>query len=220
MNSANHPLCRKNNIVIQELGGEILVYDLLINKAFCLNETSAMVWAECDGQKSIAEISQTLSRKLKSNVSEDFVWLALNQFKADNLLENSHEFVSVFEGLSRREVIRRVGFATMVALPVISAVIAPSAVNAQSGVCVCGSAAANSRPGGCACTSNGQCCSGVCGGGGATCTQTLVQAGGAPSCCPAFACPPANAIGLAPGCNCNENANCSSGSCVTNICTF
>jgi hypothetical protein len=220
MKSVNYPASRKQNIVIQELNNEILIYDLEINKAFCLNHTSAMVWQECDGQKSVSEISQTLSRKLKSNVSEDFVLLALDQFKTDNLLENSHEFVSAFEGLSRREVIRRVGFATIVALPVISAVIAPSAVNAQSGVCACSSAVANSRPGGCACNSNAQCCSGVCGGGGATCTQTLVQAGPAPSCCPAFTCPPANGLGLAPGCGCNGNANCSSGSCVTNICTF
>lgn len=36
----NHPISRKANIVLQEFENEILIYDLSINKAFCLNRTS------------------------------------------------------------------------------------------------------------------------------------------------------------------------------------
>jgi hypothetical protein len=43
MTSQNNPKNRKNDIVIQELKDEILIYDLTTNKAYCLNETSAAV---------------------------------------------------------------------------------------------------------------------------------------------------------------------------------
>jgi hypothetical protein len=136
------PLGRKSDIVIQEYGNEILIYDLTVHKAFSLNETSALVWQACDGRQTVSEISRQISRQLNSNISEDFVWLALEQLKKDNLLENASEISNDFGGLSRREVIRRVGFATLVALPLVSSLVAPSAVNAQSlgtcgGACQC-----------------------------------------------------------------------------------
>ena len=61
MKSGNYPLSRQDNIVIQELRDEVLIYDLAKNKALCLNQTSAKVWQECDGTKSVSEISKTLS---------------------------------------------------------------------------------------------------------------------------------------------------------------
>ncbi len=136
------PLSRKANIVVQEYGSEILIYDLTINKAFSLNETSALVWQACDGNKTVAEISNQISQRLNSPVSEDFVWLALEQLKKENLLATKSEVAMPFEGVSRRDVIRRVGLATLVALPVVSSLIAPTALHAQSaatcgGVCQC-----------------------------------------------------------------------------------
>jgi hypothetical protein len=134
MNTKPQP--RKENIVIQELEKELLIYDLKINKAFSLNETCAMVWAECDGEKSIAEIASILSQQTKGLVNEEVVWLALETLQKENLLANSDEISAKFNGMSRREVIRKIGFASMVAIPVITSLIAPTAANAQSVVCV------------------------------------------------------------------------------------
>ena len=106
----NPPKCRENDIVTQDLKGELLIYDLSINKAYCLNETSAMVWNLCDGNNSVADISGQLGRKLKQPVTDDLVWLALDQFKEDNLLNDNENVEINFGGLSRREVIRKVGF--------------------------------------------------------------------------------------------------------------
>src|SRR3712207_3552152 len=103
------PASRKRDIVVQEFNKEILIYDLTLNKAFSLNETSSLVWQACDGNKTVSEISQQISRQLKSLVSEDVVWLALDQLKKDNLLEEDSVESTPFEGLSRREVIRKVG---------------------------------------------------------------------------------------------------------------
>ncbi len=106
----NAPKSRQQNIVIQELNGELLIYDLSLNKAFCLNEASASVWQACDGEKSMDEISQIVSKKLNTPITENFVWLALDRLKKENLILNQDEISSHSNGLSRREVIRNIGF--------------------------------------------------------------------------------------------------------------
>lgn len=127
------PISRKAEIVIQELEKEVLIYDLRRNKAFCLNETSALIWQMCDGGKlSVQEISLDVSRKLKTPVSEDLIWLAIEQLKKENLIENSSELPDKFEGMNRRDVIRRIGLASFAALPVISTIVAPMSVQAAS----------------------------------------------------------------------------------------
>lgn len=133
MASKDKPKGRENDIVLQQLKDEVLIYDLTINKAFSLNETSALIWNLCDGNNSVADISGQLSKKLNQPVTDDLVWLALDQFKKDNLLANNEQVEIKFDGLTRREVIRKVGFASMIALPVISSIIAPTAANAASG---------------------------------------------------------------------------------------
>ena len=126
------PLSRKENIVVQELEGEILVYDLSENKAFCLNETSALVWQACDGNKTPAEISSFISKQLNTPANEDLVWLALDELKKEKLIENGNELPNHFAGISRRDAIKKVGLSTLIALPVIVAVTSPAAAAAGS----------------------------------------------------------------------------------------
>jgi hypothetical protein len=134
----NNPVARQTDLVVQELKGELLIYDLLVNKAYCLNETSALVYQLCDGSRSVREISGQLSRELKSPVPEDLIWVALEQLKKSNLLAAGEELeISFGGGLSRREAIRRVGLASVIALPVISSLVAPTAADAQSGGGTC-----------------------------------------------------------------------------------
>lgn len=147
------PVAKTSEILVQELENELLIYNLKTNQAFCLNETSAIIYQLCDGTKTVAEISRTLNKNLKQSISEDLIWLTLDSFKKDNLLEESDEFKINFNGLTRRQVIKKIGFATMIALPIVSSVVAPSAAMAQSG----GTAALFA-----ACTTNPDCASGAC----------------------------------------------------------
>lgn len=121
------PQIRNKNIVVQEIGGEIMIYDLEINKAYCLNETSAIVYQNCDGKTDFADLNS------KYNFPNEIIYLALDQLNKENLLEKDAEFLSPFKGLSRREVVKKVGLSSMIALPVIASIVAPTAVNAQSG---------------------------------------------------------------------------------------
>lgn len=132
MASKFYPESRKEDIIVQELEGETLIYDLRINKAHCLNKTSAFVWHLCDGNNSISDINKRLNKKFEAAVTEDFVFFALEQLKKNNMLLNGKELEKVFEGLSRREIIRKVGIGSFVALPVIASLVAPVAAQTQS----------------------------------------------------------------------------------------
>jgi hypothetical protein len=154
----NKPISRKENIVVQEVDGEVLIYDLKKNKAFCLNKTSSLVWQACDGKRTIADINNWLGKQLNSQTDEDVVWLALDQLSKENLIEDQIKLENHVNGLPRREAIKRIGTASLIALPIIASLTAPTA--AQTATPVCG---ATNRPAGCPCQSNNECASGNCG---------------------------------------------------------
>ncbi len=164
------PKAKRDNLVVQELNGEVLIYDLDKNKAFCLNQTSSLVWQLCDGNNTISEISESISRKLDSPANEDLVWLALDQLKKEKLLVNSKDITSDFNGMSRREVVKKVGLASMVALPLVTGLIAPQAIHAASGCVNPGTACSCSGMGTPPTTCQATQCSTNCTCGSLTCT--------------------------------------------------
>lgn len=164
MSKTNKPLGRKDEIVIQEIDGEVLIYDLRNDKAFCLNATSAAIWKLCDGDKSVADIASRVAADFKATNSEDLVWLALDQLKKEKLIDGGlDKGYDHFNGLSRRQVIKNIGMGSMVAIPIVASLLAPTAVYAQTCVADLGM-----------CTVSPGCCSMVCvntPGAGSTCCQ-------------------------------------------------
>jgi hypothetical protein len=124
----NLPAPRSENIVVQELGGEILIYDLKSNKAFCLNETSAIVYRACgeNGAESLEKL------KRENKFSDDLVRLALDDLQKNGLLAGDAEFAANFGGVSRRQMIKRVAAVSAIALPLVSTLVAPRAAHAAS----------------------------------------------------------------------------------------
>jgi hypothetical protein len=160
MNNSKKHTARKEGLVIQEMPDEVLVFDLETNKAHCLNETAAFVWKACDGKNSVADITKLFGNQSGTPVPEDLVWLALDQLKEKNLIENTAEIVVDYNGMSRREVIRKVGLASVVALPIISSLVAPTAASAQTHPANC--SGGTNRGLGCHCGSPNQCASHFC----------------------------------------------------------
>jgi len=164
MNKSQKHTARKEGLVIQEMPDEILVFDLETNKAHCLNQTAAFVWKACDGKNSVAEITKLFGKESGTPVPDDLVWLALEQLKKENLIENTDEIVVNYNGLTRRQMIRKVGLASVVALPIISSIVAPTAASAQSLTGTCNTAAplGTKQANGCSCQGNGNCASNNC----------------------------------------------------------
>jgi len=140
MNTSQRPIARKAGLVIQEVPDEVLVYDLETNKAHCLNQSAALIWRSCDGTNTVSEIAKLVGTQAGGKVSEDFVWLAIDQLSENRLLEK--DIAVSFAGQSRRDAIKKIGLATMVALPVIASLVAPQSALAAAS---------------CACTGNGNC---------------------------------------------------------------
>lgn len=148
MNNSQRPIARKSGLVVQEVPDEVLVYDLESNKAHCLNQSAAMIWKSCDGNNSVSDIAKLVESQAGGKVTDDFVWLAIDQLSENNLLEEA--VPSNLAGTSRREVIKRIGLASMIAIPVIASLVAPQSALA-AGSCAC------QNPGACGSTPNAGC---------------------------------------------------------------
>ncbi len=122
MKNSNNPVARQSGLVVQEMPDEVLVYDMQSNKAHCLNGSAAFVWKSCDGSKTVADIVRDFEAT-GDKVTEDFVWLAIDQLNENNLLEAG--MTPRFAGQSRRQVLKTIGLASMVAIPLISSLVAP-----------------------------------------------------------------------------------------------
>jgi len=151
------PRSRTDNLVIRELDDETLVYDIERDEAHCLNQTAALVWAQCDGKTAAAQAALSLQSKLDVSVDTDLVWLAVKQLERFHLVESSAKSPSV----SRRNLVLKYAPAAL-ALPVIMSISAPTPAIVAS--CL---------PFGAPCGSAGQppCCPGLggCAGSPPTC---------------------------------------------------
>lgn len=130
MKHSQVPIARKERLVIQEMPGEVLVYDLDTNKAHCLNQTAAFVWKSCDGKNSVADITRLVGADSGNAVPEDLVWLAIDQLSEKNLMANSLK--ADFNGSTRREVIKKIGLAAVIGLPLVASLTAPTSILAAS----------------------------------------------------------------------------------------
>ena len=145
----NRPQSRKRNLVEQEVDGELLIYDLESNKAFCLNQASSLIWQACDGNRTVAQINDLLGKQLQARTDEDIVWLALDQLSKENLIDPPVDLETKFAGMSRRQVIKKIGVGSMIALPMVASLVAPTAIHAQSGQLAPGAFSGNATiPGG------------------------------------------------------------------------
>ncbi|MFL6228861.1 MAG: PqqD family protein [Pyrinomonadaceae bacterium] len=145
-----HPRARTDELIVRELHDEVLVYDLARDKAHCLNQTAALVWRHCDGLTSVAELARVLSRETDAPVDERVVWLALKQLSRDRLLE-AGAIPPQPGGLNRRQMMRVLGRAAVVALPLVTTIVAPTPAQASYAL-----------PSGACCDQSDQCQSGIC----------------------------------------------------------
>lgn len=160
MNKPQNPVARKTGLVVQDVPEEVLVYDTDTNKAHCLNKTAAMIWRSCDGTRSVAEIAKHVGSLAGEAVTDDFVWLAIDQLNESDLLEK--QVAADFNGLSRRDVIKRIGLGSMIALPVIASLVAPPTARAAASCncnnnAECGPATPNAGCPAPTCNGSGRC---------------------------------------------------------------
>ncbi len=179
MQSNINPKSLQNDLVVQEFPDEVLIYDLRINKAYCLNQTAAFVWQHADGETTVKQIAYLLQKKLRTPVDESVVWFALEQLEKDGLLENKTQAPLMFAGMNRRDLIKTLGKSAAVALPLVMMITAPMAAHAQSGCRQTGQTCGGA---------NGTCCSGNSCVNGTCCRTSRQSCSSSSQCCGDLIC--------------------------------
>jgi hypothetical protein len=170
------PQARREGLVIERMGDELLIYDLERDRAHALNESAALVFRHCDGRRSVEELVAHLSEVAGRPVDEAVVLRALGRLHETHLLLAAPAPVERRQW-SRREALRRVGMAGAavgLGIPVVKSIVVPTAAEAQASCTsqggMCGTVV---MPTGCV-PSAAPCCAGlVCQGpavDGAPCT--------------------------------------------------
>lgn len=130
------PVARDKALVVEELGDELLVYDLDVKNAHCLTPLAAKVWRLCDGKTSPEKMASTLGLE----VSE--VNFAIDELDRCDLLQTLQVKKG---GLSRRDFGLKVTkvAAGAAAVPLILSIAAPAVAATISQEVKCNSFAPN-----------------------------------------------------------------------------
>lgn len=117
------PLARTDELVVEQVGDEVLIYDQRIHDAHCLSAAAGQVWRACDGKTPPQQLGAQLGLDRRT------VERALEELDRCRLLDGGSE-----SGMTRRQATRRfakVG-AAAAAAPLIYSIVSPVAAAAQS----------------------------------------------------------------------------------------
>jgi coenzyme PQQ synthesis protein D (PqqD) len=128
------PEARQENLLIEEVGEELVVYDQDSHRAHRLNRTAGWVWQHCDGRTSLAQLSALVATEFGLPTDEEVVWLALQQLEKIRFLQRPLRHTTKGVKVSRRELVRRLGLASALALllPMVTSITAPTPAMAQN----------------------------------------------------------------------------------------
>ena len=122
-----YPKARRNDLIVEKLGDETIIYDEERQTAHSLNRSATIVWQNSDGKHSLTELAQLVGGELGVEPNDSIVEYALDKLASANLLSDS--------SVSRRDAVRRLTLAGVAALaiPVVLSVAAPTEAMAASG---------------------------------------------------------------------------------------
>ena len=152
------PLARDgDDLIVVELSDELLIYDRSSYKAHCLNITASLIWKNCNGRSTVADLAHRLS------MDQDVIVYGINQLSQRGLLRAKLDYPKI----SRRDLIRSAAIISV--LPLITTITAPNAQAQASGGCGRSGAECTFGPAccaGCACATDpdgiGRHCLGIC----------------------------------------------------------
>jgi hypothetical protein len=122
------PIARSEDILVEPLDEEALIYDLRTHEATCLNASAALIRNSCDGQRTIEDIVDAVGN---AEVTEHHVADILDQLRDKNLLEVDATLAAdrVQAPTSRRSFLGHAAAASLV-LPAVMSTIIPTAAEA------------------------------------------------------------------------------------------
>jgi len=122
-----NPRARRKGLLVQEVAGETLLYDLDRHCAHCLGPVLAEVWRRCNGRRSPGQIARAVERRTGQPMDEHALAVALRRLARARLLEAAPVLLEPARG--RRELLKKA--AAVAGLTLVS-VSAPRASAAAS----------------------------------------------------------------------------------------
>jgi hypothetical protein len=126
------PLRRTDRLAVQPIADETMLYEEDAHKAYLLNPIATAVWNACDGKSTPAEIAAAANLTLDQPVTEEFVHYTLSELRCDDLLQ-PNEGLPMLPLMERRDMLRRLGTAAALLVPIIAVVATPAAATSISG---------------------------------------------------------------------------------------
>lgn len=120
------PRARRDGLLEETVGEELLLYDQNSHTAHCLSPIAAGVWRHCDGERDVSELAEIIG------ASEALAADAFHELRLKDLLDSEPQLMqSKVPGISRREAIVRgvrVGAAAAAVPLIVSATAATPAM--------------------------------------------------------------------------------------------
>ncbi len=127
------PKARTKGVLVQEIGDELVVYDMERKEAHRLSPSAALVWRNADGKHTPEQLARIVEAELDVPGS-DVLNVALDELRRSRLVEGG-----VTVGVSRRAAMAKLAAAGVAALlvPSVLSIAAPTARAQQSGPAAC-----------------------------------------------------------------------------------
>lgn len=148
---------RSEDLVVTEVGDDLVVYDLQTHHIHQLNSSAAAIWRMCDGRRTVRQMVVQVTADLGKPVDAEIIDMGLKKLAHANLVVGeatirSDGERSIFGALSRRATMKGV-----FALPVIISMTAPTAAMAASDDSTCVKKQTYEP-----CNADSECCSNKC----------------------------------------------------------
>jgi len=108
------PIARHDDLVIERLPGETVVYDLRTHQVHCLNPAAVRAWELCDGSHTRKDLAEALQGEFNLPSDETVVDYVLTSLQKAALLP-AHSLEAERTQVSRRAVMKRLTLAAGVA---------------------------------------------------------------------------------------------------------
>jgi hypothetical protein len=181
----SRPLARTENVVVESVGDETVIYDTDAHVAHALKPLAAAVYTYADGKNTPSEIAELASYRLATTVTESDVVAAIEQLDASALLDGP--VLDVHSGISRRTALKTfaaAGAGSMLVMSVAtsaaSACVTCTSVPSANDSCVTGGGNNQAGTGDCplcttsaSCGSDQVCCCTPCDGASVDCCQPV-----------------------------------------------
>jgi len=130
------PEARRERLLVEAFGDELVIYDVQRHRAHQLNRTATLIWQSCDGRKTVADLKKVLQNELNPAADEALVWKALDRLGKAHLLREAIPRPAGTARITRRQALGKFGRTAALALlaPVVKSITAPTPVQAAFGL--------------------------------------------------------------------------------------